>query len=77
MEKFRINLGGTSLLFIDEGFSHIDEATIEKYLNLLRTTYSLDTAVFIVSHEYGLHSFAPDGTYIVTKRNGESLLRVG
>lgn len=74
---FRINLGGTSLLFIDEGFSHIDEATIEKYLNLLRTTYSLDTAVFIVSHEYGLHSFVPDGTYIVTKKNGESLLRIG
>lgn len=74
---FRINLGGTSLLFIDEGFSHIDEATIEKYLNLLRTTYSIDTAVFIVSHEYGLHSFVPDGTYVVSKRNGESLLRVG
>jgi DNA repair exonuclease SbcCD ATPase subunit len=74
---FRINLGGTSLLFIDEGFSHIDEATIEKYLNLLRSTYSIDTAIFIVSHEYGLHSFIPDGTYIVSKKNGESSLRIG
>jgi len=74
---FRVNLGGTSLLFIDEAFSHIDEASIEKYISLLRTTYSIDTAIFIVSHEYGLRNFSPDATYIVSKKNGESLLRIG
>lgn len=73
---FRVNLGGTSLLFVDEGFSHIDEGSIEKFLQLLRSTYSKETAVFIVSHEYGLRNFVPDSTYVVTKYGGESTLRV-
>lgn len=73
---FRVNLGGTSVLFIDEGFSHIDEGSIEKFLQLLRSTYCKETAVFIVSHEYGLRNFVPDSTYVVTKRNGESTLRL-
>ena len=55
LEIINMNLVKTNILFLDEIFSGIDSDTIEKFIDIIRTTY-LNRGVYIISHERGIDS---------------------
>lgn len=68
----RINVGGTNVLFLDEIFSSMDEDSIEKFISILRNSFSSEMSIFIISHEAGIKNFIPDSIIKVIKKNKES-----
>lgn len=70
----RINIGGTNCIFMDEVFSSVDEVTINKFINILKTSYSEDVGIYIISHEAGFRNFIPDSVIKVIKKNAESAI---
>jgi DNA repair exonuclease SbcCD ATPase subunit len=68
----RINVGGTNVLFLDEIFSSMDEDSIEKFISILRNSFSNDMSIFVISHEAGIKNFVPDSIIKVIKKNKES-----
>ena len=68
----RINVGGTNILFLDEIFSSMDEDSIEKFVSILRSSFSNDMSIFIISHEAGIKNLVPDSIIKVIKKNKES-----
>jgi DNA repair exonuclease SbcCD ATPase subunit len=68
----RINVGGTNVLFLDEIFSSMDEDSIEKFISILKSSFSNDMSIFIISHEAGIKNFIPDSIIKVIKKNKES-----
>ena len=68
----RINVGGTNVLFLDEIFSSMDEDSIEKFISILRSSFSNDMSIFVISHEAGIKNFVPDSIIKVIKKNKES-----
>lgn len=68
----RINVGGTNILFLDEIFSSMDEDSIEKFISILKSSFSNDMSIFIISHEAGIKNFVPDSIIKVIKKNKES-----
>ena len=72
----RINIGGTNVLFLDEIFSSMDEDSIEKFISILKSSFSEDMSIFIISHEAGIKNFVPDSVIKVIKKNKESKIVV-
>ena len=68
----RINVGGTNVLFLDEIFSSMDEDSIEKFISILKNSFSNEMSIFIISHEAGIKNFIPDSIIKVIKKNKES-----
>ena len=68
----RINIGGTNVLFLDEIFSSMDEDSIEKFISILKSSFSTNMSIFIISHEAGIKNFIPDSIIKVIKKNKES-----
>jgi DNA repair exonuclease SbcCD ATPase subunit len=68
----RINVGGTNVLFLDEIFSSMDEDSIEKFISILKSSFSNEMSIFIISHEAGIKNFIPDSIIKVIKKNKES-----
>jgi DNA repair exonuclease SbcCD ATPase subunit len=69
----RINVGGTNILFLDEIFSSMDEDSIEKFIEIFRSSFVKEKmSIFIISHESGIKNFVPDGLIKVIKKNKES-----
>lgn len=68
----RINVGGTNILFLDEIFSSMDEDSIEKFISILKSSFSSEMSIFIISHEAGIKNFIPDSIIKVIKKNKES-----
>jgi DNA repair exonuclease SbcCD ATPase subunit len=68
----RINVGGTNILFLDEIFSSMDEDSIEKFVSILKSSFSNDMSIFIISHEAGIKNLVPDSIIKVIKKNKES-----
>ena len=67
----RINIGGANILFIDELFSSIDTASINKYLNILKESYP-EIGIYVISHESGADLFKFNSDIVIEKRNQRS-----
>ena len=64
------------MLFLDEIFSSMDEDSIEKFISILKSSFSEDMSIFIISHEAGIKNFVPDSVIKVIKKNKESKIVV-
>lgn len=72
----RINLSGSSLLFLDEIFSNVDPPTVKKFLKVLKEKYSKNAALYIISHLKSVRdNIEPLTTTIIEKRNGRSSIK--
>lgn len=72
----RINIGGMSTLFLDEVFSSIDASGISKFVEILRSSFSNEIGIFIISHERGIDSVKADSIITVIKEHEESFIKV-
>jgi DNA repair exonuclease SbcCD ATPase subunit len=71
LNLMRINIGGANILFIDELFSSIDTASINKYLNILKESYP-EIGIYVISHESGADLFKFSSDIVIEKRNQRS-----
>ena len=71
LNLMRINIGGANILFIDELFSSIDTASINKYLNILKESYP-EIGIYVISHESGADLFKFNSDIVIEKRNQRS-----
>jgi DNA repair exonuclease SbcCD ATPase subunit len=71
----RINVGGMNVLFLDEMFSSIDESGIGKFIEILKSSFTDEIGVYIISHEKGMSSVKTDSVIKVIKENGESFIK--
>ena len=74
----RINLSGSSAIFLDEIFTNVDEPTIASFLGMIRDKYAGESAVYVVSHQREVEEhMKPLTRTVVRKENGGSRLVVG
>ena len=69
----KINLNGSSVIFIDEIFSNVDEPTIKAGLKLIEDKYAKDSAVYLISHRPEVIEYLqPTSIIKIVKENKES-----
>jgi DNA repair exonuclease SbcCD ATPase subunit len=76
-DMIKINLNGSSVIFIDEIFSNVDENTIKASLKLIDEKYSKDSAVYLISHNPYIKQILGNAPLVkIIKENGESRIEL-
>ena len=72
----RINLAGSSVIFLDEVFTNVDLPTIKMFIDMVREKYAKESAVYLISHQAEIEEFSqPETKTIIYKENGDSSIR--
>ena len=69
----RINLLGSSVVFLDEVFVNVDVATLKLFIDMIRDKYAKTSAVYFISHQAEIEEIVqPQTKMLVQKKNGDS-----
>jgi|GEM_PF-3663180 len=77
-DMVKINLNGSSVIFLDELFTSVDPPTIKAGLNLIEEKYAKDSAVYLISHRPEIIEYInPDSVIQIVKENKDSKIIKG
>lgn len=73
----RINLSGSSLIFMDEIFNNVDAPTVKKFLKIIEEKYAINTATYLISHIKTVEeNIKPETITIIDKHNDRSTIKI-
>lgn len=73
----KINLNGSSVIFMDEIFTNVDPPTIDAALSLIEDKYAKDSCIYMISHKEAVKNYLSTiPTIYVIKEDGESRIEV-
>ena len=72
-DAMRLNVMGSSAVFLDEIFTNIDAPSISTFASLFREKYSNGSAVYAITHQAeAIEAIAPQSVTTIVKENGAS-----